>query len=132
MTFACWLTARFVIALPEAALSWSSRITFAPLARHCCACDFCFCASPSAFRTCAETPAFLNAAFRYGASNSVYRVDDFVSGSSAQALIEAVLADLWVSRADAAAATSPTRTDAVRTASAQRDTCLKEVPSYRG
>src|SRR5204862_408477 len=83
--------------------------------RHCCACDFCFCASPSAFRTCAETPAFLNAAFRYGASNSVYRVDDFVSGSSAQALIEAVLADLWVSRADAAAATSPTRTDAVRT-----------------
>jgi hypothetical protein len=60
----------------------------------------------------------------------VYRVDDFVSGSSAQALIEAALAVLWVSRADAAAATNPTRTDAVSTASAQRDTCLKEVPSF--
>src|SRR5215813_12243313 len=62
-------------------------MTFAPFARHCCACDFCFWASPSAFRTCAGTPACLNACVRYGASKSVYRVDDFVSGSSTQAWI---------------------------------------------
>jgi hypothetical protein len=65
------LTARFVIALPDAAFSWSSRITFAPLARHCWACDFCFCESPSAFRTCASTFACLKACVRYGASESV-------------------------------------------------------------
>jgi len=40
-----------VIAVPEAAFNWSSRITFAPFARHCCACDFCFCGSFSAFNT---------------------------------------------------------------------------------
>jgi hypothetical protein len=59
------------MAVPEAAFSWSSRITFAPLARHCCACDFCFCESPSAFRTWALTFAFWNASLRYGASKSV-------------------------------------------------------------
>src|SRR5919202_630150 len=107
MTFAPWPTARFVIELPDAALIWSSRITFAPFARHCCAWDFCFCGSLSALRTCAAMPAFRKAAFRYGASNNVYRVDDFVSGSRAQTLIPALAFDGAFVRADAAAATAP-------------------------
>src|SRR5919109_2607438 len=103
MTFAPRETARFVIAMPDAGVSWSSRITFAPCARHCSACERCFCGSAWAFRTDAETPAFLKAAFRYGASNSVYRVDDLVSGSSAQAWIDALPALRASTRADAAA-----------------------------
>src|SRR6476646_10873218 len=111
MTFAPPLTARFVIAAPDAGSSASIRITFAPCARHCCACDFIFCASAWALSTVAGTPAFLQAAVRYGASKSVYRVDDFVSGSSTHAWIDADFCDGALVRADATAATRPTRTD---------------------
>src|SRR5919204_338271 len=111
-------SARFVIAAPEAGSSWSSRITFAPCVRHCSACDLCFWGSAWAFSTVAETPALRNAAFRYGASKSVYRVDDFVSGSSAHAWI-AVL------RPEAAAASSPTGTRTTIAAAHLRDGFLK-------
>src|SRR3954471_5905783 len=127
-------TARSLIDLPEAGSSWSSRITLAPCARHCCACDFCFCGSLCAFSTNEGIFAFLNAAFRYGASKSVYRVDDTVSGKSTHALIDAACFAGELVRADAAAAISPTRTVAVKAAIAQRGsffTCPPLVDSVR-
>src|SRR3954453_24161125 len=91
MTFAPRPTARFVIAAPEPSSSEQIRMTLAPCARHCSACDFIFCGSLWAFRTCAEMPADLNAFLRYGASNRVHRVDVTVSGSRAQAWMVAAL-----------------------------------------
>src|ERR671922_240479 len=85
MTFAPWPTARLVIEAPDAGSSWSSRITFAPCARHCW-------------------------------------VDDFVSGSSAHAWIEA-----WarVGRADAVAAASVSMRSAATSTSPGTD--LREI-----
>src|SRR4029450_1584255 len=113
MTSAPTRTARVVIAMPEAGVSWSSRMTLAPWARHCSACDRCFCASPSAFRTDAPTPALLNAAFRYGASKSVYRVDDFVSGNKAHTWTDAACVRAGpVDRAAAPRGRTPPRAEA--------------------
>src|SRR4029453_14555960 len=110
MTFAPRLTARLVIAMPEAGVSWSSRMTLAPWARPSAACARCFCGALSPFRTDAPTPALLNAAFRYGASKSVYRVDDFVSGNKAHTWTDAACVRAGpVDRADAPAARTPTR-----------------------
>ena len=59
--------------------------TFAPAARHACACAFCFCGSLRALLIDAVTPAFLKAALAMsGASNCTQRTDDFVSGSRTQ------------------------------------------------
>ena len=71
MTFAPCETAAAVIAVPAAVVNGSSRMTLAPLARQPSACDFWRAELPCAFSTCAEMPAFLNAAVRYGASKSV-------------------------------------------------------------
>src|SRR5579872_3612256 len=65
--------------------------TFAPAARHACACAFCFCGSFSAFVIDAVTPAALNAFAKSGASNCTQRTDDFVSGSRTQTWTLAVL-----------------------------------------
>src|SRR5215212_58296 len=117
MTFAPRPTARLVIEMPEAGVSWSSRMTFAPCARHCSACDRCFCGSARALRTFAATPALLNAAFRYGASKSVYRVEDFVSGNSAHTWIDAAdFAFGPLPRAEAPPAIKPTRRTAAAAA----------------
>src|SRR5205809_714437 len=48
--------------------------TFAPLAMHWSACVFCFCGSPCALTTRAETPAALNALMSDGWSNSSRRI----------------------------------------------------------
>ncbi len=61
-----------------------STTTFAPAARHACACAFCFCGSFSALLIDAVTPAFLNALAKAGASNCTQRTEDFVSGSRTQ------------------------------------------------
>src|ERR1700757_1492705 len=58
--------------------------TFAPAARHACACAFCFWGSFSAFVIDAVTPAALNALAKSGASKSTQRTDDLVSGSRTQ------------------------------------------------
>src|SRR5262249_3817845 len=105
-------------------------MTFAPCARPRCAWFFCCCGSACAFTTVAAAPAFLKAAFRYGASNSVYRVDETVSGSSAHTLIDAACFVDELVRADAAAAISPTRTVAVTAAIAQRGSFFTFPPSY--
>src|SRR5581483_2284142 len=73
-----------------------SMTTFAPAARHACACAFCFSGSLRALLIDADTPAFLKAAFIAGASNCTQRTDDLVSGSRTQtctlALCDFVLA----------------------------------------
>jgi hypothetical protein len=66
-------------------------MTFAPFARQPSACDFWRAALACALTTCAGIFAALNALVRYGASKSVYRVDDFVSGSRAHTLMPAEL-----------------------------------------
>src|SRR5579862_12651 len=88
--------------------------TFAPAARHACACAFCFCGSFSALVIEAVTPAALNAFAKSGASKSTQRTDDLVSGSRTQTWTFAafffVLAVAPATATTAAsAATMPTR-----------------------
>src|SRR5580765_4987588 len=63
--------------------------TFAPSAMHWSACDFCFCGSPWALTTRAETPAALKAFSRYGRSNCSQRTEVLVSGIRPHARIPA-------------------------------------------
>ncbi len=53
--------AAFSIAAAEPESIGAMMITFAPSAMHWSACVFCFCGSPSALTTRADTPAALNA-----------------------------------------------------------------------
>src|SRR4051812_29044092 len=63
--------------------------TFAPSAMHWSACVFCFCGSPWALTTRAETPAALKAFSRYGRSNCSQRTEVLVSGIRPHARIPA-------------------------------------------
>src|SRR6266566_895980 len=88
--------------------------TFAPLAMHWSACVFCFCGSPCALTTRAETPAALNALMSDGWSNSSQRTDVFVSGIRPQTCTPAAflpeLAPAPVAMSVARALTAKSRT----------------------
>src|SRR3954464_1411850 len=64
--------------------------TFAPSAMHWSACVFCFCGSPCALTTRAETPAALKALISAGLSNCSQRTEVFVSGIRPQTWIPAL------------------------------------------
>ena len=78
-----------MILQPEPESRLVTRTTLAPLARHWSAWEIIRWASPSAFTTVAETPAFLKAALNVGLSCVCQRTDDFVSGSRTQAFASA-------------------------------------------
>src|ERR1700722_10791091 len=68
---------------PTPESSGSTTSTLAPLVMADCASDSWVASDPSAFSTTKSelaSPAAVKACFRYGASNSTYRVDDTVSG----------------------------------------------------
>src|SRR2546423_12726277 len=85
--------------------------TLAPSEMHWSACVFCFCGSPWALTTLAETPAALKALIRYGLSNCSQRTEVFVSGISPHARMPAdvlAVAPVTVTTSPATAATTPT------------------------
>src|SRR5579871_4566966 len=81
----------FSIAAAEPLSRAVSMTTFAPAARHACACAFCLVGSLRALLIEADTPAFLNALAKSGASNCTQRTDDLVSGSRTQTWTLALL-----------------------------------------
>src|ERR1700754_4216334 len=68
---------------PTPESSGSTTSTLAPLVMSDCASDSWVASEPRAFwitKSELDSPAAVKACFRYGASNSTYRVDDVVSG----------------------------------------------------
>src|ERR1700742_429818 len=68
---------------PTPESSGSTTSTLAPLVMSDCASDSWVASEPRAFwmmKSELDSPAWVNACFRYGASNSTYRVEDVVSG----------------------------------------------------
>src|ERR1700742_390993 len=92
MTLAPPALSAFVIAVAEPGSSATIRATFAWLVTQSSACDRIFCGSFWALTIEALRPAALNAAARYGRSNSSQRTDDLVSGRSTHTSVSAALA----------------------------------------
>src|SRR3954451_16349836 len=109
-----FLDAAFSIAAAEPESIGAMMRTFAPSAMHWSACVFCFCGSPCALTTRAETPAALNALISDGLSNCSHRTDVFVSGIRPQAWMPALFFPALAVAAAATMAAIPAATKIAR------------------